>query len=53
MRGTEYEYDFDYVHEHEHEHESVAEGVGFEPTVAVKTTAVFKTARFNHSRTPP
>ena len=30
----------------------VAEGVGFEPTVAC-TTPVFKTGRFNHSRTPP
>ena len=29
-----------------------AEGVGFEPTVPCDT-AVFETARFGHSRTPP
>lgn len=29
-----------------------AEGVGFEPTVRLRT-AVFKTAAFNHSATPP
>ncbi len=30
----------------------MAEGVGFEPTVAFATT-VFKTASFNRSDTPP
>ena len=30
----------------------VAEGVGFEPTVAC-TTPVFKTGLFDHSSTPP
>jgi hypothetical protein len=30
----------------------LAEGVGFEPTVPC-STAVFKTARISHSRTPP
>jgi hypothetical protein len=30
----------------------VAEGVGFEPTVAF-TTPVFKTGLFDHSSTPP
>jgi hypothetical protein len=30
----------------------VAEGVGFEPTVAF-TTPVFKTGSFGHSDTPP
>ena len=31
----------------------LAEGVGFEPTVAVKTTTVFETAPFVHSGTLP
>ena len=32
---------------------SLAEGVGFEPTVPLKGTTVFETAPFNHSGTPP
>ena len=32
--------------------EIMAEGVGFEPTVAF-TTSVFKTGAFDHSATPP
>src|SRR3989442_1733093 len=36
----------------EHNTGEVAEGVGFEPTVPCGT-AVFKTARISHSRTPP
>ncbi len=31
----------------------LAEGVGFEPTVAQKTTTVFETAPFGRSGTPP
>ncbi len=31
----------------------MAERVGFEPTVPVKGTTIFETARFNHSRTSP
>ena len=31
----------------------MAEEVGFEPTVRFPGTAVFKTAAFNHSATPP
>ena len=31
----------------------MAEEEGFEPPVPQSGTAVFKTARFNHSRTPP
>ncbi len=31
----------------------MAEEEGFEPPVPLRGTAVFKTARFNHSRTPP
>ena len=33
--------------------ETVAERVGFEPTVPVKDTTVFKTAALNHSTTSP
>ena len=32
---------------------SLAEGVGFEPTVAIKTTTVFETVPFVHSGTLP
>ncbi len=32
---------------------SMAEGVGFEPTVRLRRTTVFETAPFNHSGTPP
>ncbi len=31
----------------------MAEGVGFEPTMRLRRIAVFKTAPFNHSGTPP
>jgi hypothetical protein len=31
----------------------VAEGVGFEPTLAIKTRTVFKTVSINRSDTPP
>ncbi len=31
----------------------MAERVGFEPTVAQRTTTVFETAPFNHSGTSP
>ncbi len=31
----------------------MAEGEGFEPPVAFRATAVFKTARFDRSRIPP
>ena len=31
----------------------LAEGVGFEPTMRLRRIAVFKTAPFNHSGTPP
>jgi|GEM_PF-3349191 hypothetical protein len=31
----------------------LAEGVGFEPTFALKAKAVFKTATISHSVTPP
>ncbi len=31
----------------------MAEEEGFEPPVPQSGTAIFKTARFNHSRTPP
>jgi len=32
---------------------ALAEGVGFEPTIRQRRIAVFKTAPFNHSGTPP
>jgi hypothetical protein len=31
----------------------LAEGVGFEPTLAIKTRTVFKTVSINRSDTPP
>ncbi len=31
----------------------MAEGVGFEPTLAIKTRTVFKTVSINRSDTPP
>lgn len=34
-------------------HKEMAEEVGFEPTRAAKTLAIFKTAPFIHSGTPP